>query len=123
MSSASELESSLISFAGSDSTSTWQGRKDGKWGGGGQLFKGGNHFQYFRLGGGDYSREAINQGTAIIQGYNIVVHTDLWYASSKEKKVERLANLTVTIPTVLKNKRLNKEIFCLIPHTFCWGGR
>ena len=45
-------------------------RKDGKWGGGGQLFKGGNHFQYFRLGGGDYSREAINQGTAIIQGNN-----------------------------------------------------
>ena len=70
MSSASELESSLISFAGSDSTSTWQGRKDGKWGGGGQFFKGGNHFQYFHLGGGDYSREAINQGTAIIQGNN-----------------------------------------------------
>ena len=52
-----------------------------------------------------------------------MVHTDLWYASSEEKKVERLANLTLTIPTVLKNKRLNKEIFCLIPHTFCWGGR
>ena len=52
-----------------------------------------------------------------------MVHTDLWYASSEEKKVERLANLTLTIPTVLKNKRLNKEIFCLIPHTFCEGGR
>ena len=52
-----------------------------------------------------------------------MVHTDLWYASSEEKKVERLANLTLTIPTVLKNKRLNKETFCFIPHTFCWGGR
>ena len=52
-----------------------------------------------------------------------MVHTDLWYAFSKEKKVERLiANLTMTIPTVLKNKRLNKEVFCLIAHTFCEGG-
>ena len=49
-------------------------RKDGKWGGGGQLFKGGNHFQYFRLGGGDYLREAINWGTAIIQGNNYGTH-------------------------------------------------
>ena len=47
-------------------------RKGGKWGGVGQLFKGGNHFQYFLLGGGvgDYLREAINQATAIIQGNN-----------------------------------------------------
>ena len=97
-------------------------RKDGKWGGGGQLFKGGNHFQYFRLGGGDYLREAIIEVRLLFKEI-VMVHTDLWYASSEEKKVERLANLTLTIPTVLKNKRLNKEIFCLIPHTFCWGGR
>ena len=80
-------------------------RKDGKWGGVGQLFKGGNHFQYFRLGGGDYSREAINWGMAIILIYYI--YTDLWYASSKKKKVERLiANLTITIPTVLKKQKI-----------------
>ena len=37
----------------------------------------------------------------------IMVHTDLWYASSKEKKVERLiANLTITIPTVLKKQKI-----------------
>ena len=36
-----------------------------------------------------------------------MVHTDLWYASSKEKKVERLiANLTITIPTVLKKQKI-----------------
>ena len=50
ISSASELELSLISFAGSDSTLTWQGygvnkREDGKRGGGGwglRVFKGSN---------------------------------------------------------------------------------
>ena len=82
-------------------------RKDGKWGGVGQLFKGGNHFQYFRLGGGDYSREAINIEVWLLFKEIIVVHTDLWYASSKEKKVERLiANLTITIPTVLKKQKI-----------------
>ena len=35
-----------------------------------------------------------------------MVHTDLWYASSEEKKVERLANLTLTIPTVLKKQKI-----------------
>ena len=37
-------------------------------GGGGRLFEGGDYFKYFgqRGGGGDYSREAIYRGTAII---------------------------------------------------------
>ena len=51
-----ELELSLISFAGSDSTLTWQGvdkRKRGSqegWGEG-QLLKGGDYFKFFRLRG------------------------------------------------------------------------
>ena len=64
-------------------------RKDGKWGGGGQLFKGGNHFQYFRLGGGIIWRRRLIEVRLLFKEI-IMVHTDLWYASSKEKKVERL---------------------------------
>ena len=48
-----------MSFAASDSTSTWQGgikeREDGE-----------------KVWGDDYSRKAINQGTAIIRGISIV---------------------------------------------------
>ena len=67
VSSAWELELSLISFAGSDSTLTWQGvdkRKRGRqegWGDG-RFFKGGDYFKYCRLKG------AINRRTAIIRG-------------------------------------------------------
>ena len=50
-----QLELSLISFAGSDSTLTWKGgdkrkrRRQEGWGGGGRLFEGGDYFKYFRL--------------------------------------------------------------------------
>ena len=69
----SEIESLLSGLVGSDFTSTWQGEDKRKgWGGGGHYyFEGGNYFIYscLRRGGGkDFSREAINQGTAIIQG-------------------------------------------------------
>ena len=37
-------------------------------GGGRRLFEEGNYFKYFGQRGGDYSREAINRGTAIIRG-------------------------------------------------------
>ena len=48
--SVSELELSLISFSGSDSTLTWQGgdkrnrRRQEGWGGGWRLFEGGDYF-------------------------------------------------------------------------------
>ena len=32
---------------------------------------GGDYFKYFCQRGGDYSREAVNQGTAIIQGKTV----------------------------------------------------
>ena len=35
-------------------------------GGGGELFEGCNFYIYFPSDGGNYSREEINQGTAII---------------------------------------------------------
>ena len=61
---ASEIELSLISFAGSDFTLTWQGvdkrtTKKAKVvvvGGGGALFEGSGYFKYFRL------KEAIIRG-------------------------------------------------------------
>ena len=39
--------------------------------GGGRLFEGGDYFKYFGQRGGDYSREAINRGTAIIRGNTV----------------------------------------------------
>ena len=68
--SVSELELSLISFSGSDSTLTWQEgdkrnrRRQEGWGGGGgwRLFEGGDFFKYFRL------KEAIIQGRRLIEG-------------------------------------------------------
>ena len=52
-SSAPELELSLISFAGSGSTATWQGGDKSKrrWrrGGGGRLLEGGDYFKHFGL--------------------------------------------------------------------------
>ena len=67
ISSASELESSLMSFAASDSTSTWQRgikeREDGE-----------------KVWGDDYSRKAINQGTAIIRGNTVfLLYPDCTY--------------------------------------------
>ena len=66
--SVSELELSLISFSGSDSTLTWQGgdkrnrRRQEGWGGGWRLFEGGDFLKYFRL------KEAIIQGRRLIEG-------------------------------------------------------
>ena len=68
---ASEIELSLISFDGSDSTLTWQGvqrrttkKARGVWGG--RLFERSDYFKYFRL------KKAINRGTAIIPGNTVV---------------------------------------------------
>ena len=47
---------------------------DERGGVGGWLIEGDDYFKYFHQGGGgDYSREAINQGTAIIQGNEVHV--------------------------------------------------
>ena len=67
---ASEIELSLISVDGSDSTLTWQGvdkRKTKKAkvvvaGGGGLLFEGSDYFKYFRL------KKAIIRGRRLIEG-------------------------------------------------------
>ena len=63
---------SLISFAGSDSTSTWQEgdkRKRRWWDGWGwEIIWGRRLFSIFLSKGGNFSREAINQGMAIIRG-------------------------------------------------------
>ena len=72
ISSASELESSPMSFAASDSSSTWKGgiweRADGE-----KLLGGGG-------GGCDYSRKAINRGMAIIRGNTVFLsHPDCTY--------------------------------------------
>ena len=63
----SELESSVISF----DTEGIKGREDGKRGEVGRLFE-----------GGDYSREAINRVTAIIQG-NTVSYSNVnnWHST------------------------------------------
>ena len=66
--SVSELELSLISFSGSDSTLTWQEgdkrnrRRQEGWGGGWRLFEEGDYFKYFCLKG------AIIQGRRLIDG-------------------------------------------------------
>ena len=70
---------SLISFAGSDSTfgrEGIKGREEGKRGRGGRLFKGADYFKYFRPKGGDYSREAINRGTAITRENAVLIAYD-----------------------------------------------
>ena len=72
--SVSELELSLISFSGSDSTLTWQGgdkrnrRRQEGWGGV-AIIRERRLFLIFLSERGDYSREEINRGTTIIQGY------------------------------------------------------
>ena len=73
--SASELESSLISFTEGRWDEERERKKRGgdkrkrrslKGWGGGQLFEGGDYFKfYFPSKGDDYSRDAINRGTAI----------------------------------------------------------
>ena len=43
-------------------------------GGGERLFEGGDYFKYFHqrgMGGGNYSREVINRGTATIRGNTV----------------------------------------------------
>ena len=44
---------------------------DGERGRGGGLFEGGNYSKYFHQKGGDYSKEVINWGMAIIQGNTV----------------------------------------------------
>ena len=56
--------------------------------GGGLLFEGDDYFKYFHQRGGDYSREAINRGTAILQGNTVV--SSLIYISSVICKVQCL---------------------------------
>ena len=80
ISSALELELSLISFPGSDSIlkvgrEGIKEREEGKRGGGGGLCKGGGYFKCFCLKGKiiNFLREAINQGMAIIFQGNTVI--------------------------------------------------
>ena len=91
-----QLELSLISFAGSDSTSTWQEgdkRKRRWWDGWGwEIIWGRRLFSIFLSKGGNFSREAINQGMAIIRG-NMVrqsktahLQKTLWVCQFKEMK-------------------------------------
>ena len=75
--SVSELELSLISFSGSDSTLTWQGgdkrnrRRQEGWGGW-RLFEEGDYFKYFCLKG------AIIRGRRLIEGR--LLFKGMWYA-------------------------------------------
>ena len=62
-----KLESSLISFAGSDSPSTWQGggKRKRRWREGwegGRLFERGSYFKFF------HQRGVIIRGTCLIEG-------------------------------------------------------
>ena len=89
ISSASELQLSLISFAGSDSTLTWQGgdkrnrRRQEGWGEG-QLLKGGDYFKFSRLKG------TINRGTAIIPGNTVSASsTSSLSAITRDFKIQR----------------------------------
>ena len=75
----SDLELSLISFDGSDSTLTWQGldkRTTKKArvvkGGGGAIIRGKQLSEIFSSKGGDYSRKAINRERAIIRSNTVV---------------------------------------------------
>ena len=76
--SLSELELSLISFSGSDSTLTWQGgdkrnrRRQEGWGGGWRLFEEGDYFKHFCLKG------AIIRGRRLIEGR--LLFKGMWYA-------------------------------------------
>ena len=96
ISSATELESSLISFAGSDSTLTRQGvdkrkgRRPEGWGGGGRLFKGRDYFEKFP------SKGAIIRGNTVSMNFHLPV-----YEASTEKKVLSQFNITgsTTVPS------------------------
>ena len=74
----SDLELSLISFDGSDSTLTWQGldkrttKKARVVKGGGGIIRGKQLSEIFSSKGGDYSRKAINRGRAIIRSNTVV---------------------------------------------------
>ena len=70
--------------------------------GGRRLFEGGDYFKYFRHRGaiirgrrlfkifpskvGDYSREAINQGTAIVRGEFVKTHENDFFGSQYVRK-------------------------------------
>ena len=76
ISSSSEPELSLISLAGSGSTSAGQGgyKRKRRWREGwgvGAIVRGKRLFQIFPFKGGDYSREAIYRGTAVIRGNTV----------------------------------------------------
>ena len=65
ISSASELESSLMGFAGSDSSLTWQGgdkRKRRRREGWGRLFGGGDNFKYLCLRGAIFRGRRLTEG-------------------------------------------------------------
>ena len=89
MSSASELGSSLISFAGSDSTLALSPQLTGvpRWVslagnlkkigvmGGGCNYSSEAIILNISVKGGDHSRELINQGMAIIEGNTVYTHS------------------------------------------------
>ena len=82
ISSALELELSLISFAGSDSIlylgrEGIKEREEGKRGRHGRLFKGAYYCKYLRL------EEAINRGTAIIRRMRYLLLTWLTITASE----------------------------------------
>ena len=54
---------------------TWEGgdKKKRKWRGGGAIIRGRRLFLIFRSKGPEYSREAINRGTAIIRGSTVFI--------------------------------------------------
>ena len=96
ISSATELESSLISFAGSDSTLTRQGvdkrkgRRPEGWGGGGDYSREEIILKNFRL------RGAIIRGNTVSMNFHLPV-----YEASTEKKVLSQFNITgsTTVPS------------------------
>ena len=92
-----------MSFAASDSTSTWQGgikeREDGE-----------------KVWGDDYSRKAINQGTAVIRGNTVLLlYRDCTYLARTK------------ILSMLGTGSLLAEVshfsfhFCLVARDFCYN--
>ena len=114
ISSASELESSPMSFAASDSTSTWKGgiweRADGE-----KLLGG-------RGGGGcDYSRKAINRGMAIIRGNTVLIlHPDFTYLA-RTKIISMMG--TDSLLDLLADVSHFSSHFCLVVRDLCKQGR
>ena len=82
-------------------------REEGKRVGG--LFEGGDNFKYF-IQEGDYSREAINRGTAIIRGITVI--------NKLKRKTKLLLILLSEIISSLRFFFLPLEAFCY-PLLFC----